>query len=65
MEVTAQTEYICSSGMWTIPSGASVDNGTTATLTTELRTDCINCVSPATAPAAVVVTEVEHCVGTY
>ena len=65
VEATSQVEYQCTDGVWEIPNTGSptIENSPIATLTTPVRTDCILCISPASAPTSTIITPVEHCAG--
>ena len=64
MMVTAQFEYECIGGVWDFRSPA-ITSSPSATLSTAVKTDCFSCTDPASAPTALVVTPVEHCVGMF
>lgn len=61
--MTVQVEFQCTSGMWGFGSQPSISYAPNATLATPVRTDCTICISPATAPDAVVISPIEHCAG--
>ncbi len=61
MEVIAQMEYQCMSGVWEFQGSAVVTDDPLANFTTPVETDCILCIVQSAAPPLAVVTEVEHC----